>query len=83
MRLSGRVRVIADGSSGTGPYRVRFGERLLQFPRGMHWIVEQLDGRSLVAMRQLMAAIEGRLDYEMARTLLAMLMQQGLIVVLE
>jgi ribosomal protein L16 Arg81 hydroxylase len=80
VRLNDRVRAVADGSEA-GPYRVRFGGRLLQFPRGMQWIVEQLDGGSPVPIRQLMGALDGRLDHETVRTLLAMLQQQGLIAV--
>jgi hypothetical protein len=47
----------------------------------MQWIVEQLDGGSPVPMRQLMGVLDGRLDHETVRTLLAMLQQQGLIAV--
>jgi ribosomal protein L16 Arg81 hydroxylase len=80
VRLNDRVRAVADGSEA-GPYRVRFGGRLLQFPRGMQWIVERLEGGSPVPMRHLMGALDGRLDHETVRTLLAMLQQQGLIAV--
>jgi len=81
VRLNGRMHVVTDAASPNGPYEVRFAGRLLRFPRSMQWIVEQIDGGSSVPMGRLVEALEGRLDEEMIRTLLAMLLQQGLIAV--
>jgi ribosomal protein L16 Arg81 hydroxylase len=81
VRLNGRVHVVTSAGSPNGPYEVRFAGRLLRFPRSMQWIVEQIGGRSPVPMGRLVEAVEGRLDEEMVRTLLAMLLQQGLIAV--
>ena len=81
VRLNGRVHVVTNAGSPDGPYELRFAGRLLRFPRSMQWIVEQIDGGSSVPMGRLVEALEGRLDEEMIRTLLAMLLQQGLIAV--
>ena len=81
VRLNGRVHAVTNAGSPNGAYEVRVAGRLLRFPRSMQWIVEQIDGGSPVPMRRLVEALEGRLDQEMVRTLLAMLLQQGLIAV--
>jgi len=73
--------VVTNAGSPKGPYEVRFAGRLLRFPRSMQWIVEQIDGGSPVPMSRLVEALEGRLDEAMIRTLLAMLLHQGLIAV--
>jgi ribosomal protein L16 Arg81 hydroxylase len=82
VRLNGRVLAVTADRPATGAYEVRFGGRLLRFPRQMQWVIEELDGGSPVPMRRLTEALEGRLDQEMVRTLLAMLLRHGLIAVL-
>jgi len=48
----------------------------------MQWIIEQLDGREPLPMSRLIEAVAGRLDEEMVRVLVAMLVKHDLVAII-
>jgi len=78
VRLNVGSPLIVDRDSDGRCDEVRCGGRTWRFPRGMHWIIEQLNDGSAVRMGRLVAAVAGRLDEAMVRLLIEMLVSHDL-----
>jgi ribosomal protein L16 Arg81 hydroxylase len=76
--LKAHARLLASGDSTDGTVEVRCGGRRYRFPSRMQWIIEPLDERTPLPFGRLIEAVEGRLDEEMVRMLVGMLVTQGL-----
>ncbi len=78
VQMSGRSEAASNGS-GPGAYELRLGGRTFRFPSGMQWIVEQLADGSARPFSDIVDGLAGRLDEEMIRLLVGMLVKQNLI----
>jgi len=78
VRLNDRARITANGA---GSFELRVSGRTLRFPRGMQWIVEQLDDRVPRPMSGIIDALAGRLDEESVRMLVGMLVKEDLVAI--
>jgi ribosomal protein L16 Arg81 hydroxylase len=81
-----QIRLVVDGhplatSGQSGPLEFQFGARRFRFPRGMQWILERLDADAPLPASQLIDDLAGRLDEEMVRLLLAMLVKENLVAI--
>jgi ribosomal protein L16 Arg81 hydroxylase len=77
--LNGQARLVLNADEGS--VEVRCGGRRFRFPRSMRWIVEQLDEGAPRSIGQLIQAVDGRIDEEMVRMLVGMLLQHGLVAI--
>jgi ribosomal protein L16 Arg81 hydroxylase len=73
--------VVHDARGGSAQFQFR--TRKYRFPRSMQWVVEALDAAAPVAVGDLVNAVAGRLDEQMVRVLLAMLVKEHLIAITE
>ena len=71
---------IATDCSHAG-FELRCGGRELRFPHGMQGIVEMLEGGSAVPVDRLIEGMAGRLDEEMVRMLVGMLVRENLVAI--
>jgi ribosomal protein L16 Arg81 hydroxylase len=78
VRMSDRAQPTANGA---GSFELRSNGRTLRFPRGMQWIVEQLDDSVPRPMSRIIEALAGRLDEESARMLVGMLVKEDLVTI--
>jgi cupin superfamily protein len=83
-----QIRLTADGhplatDGQTGAVEFRFGARHFRFPRSMQWIVERLDAEAPVPVARLVDDVAGRLDEDIVRFLLAMLVKENLVAITE
>ena len=83
VRLKGHSHVVATGGPDGEAIEVRCRERRCRFPRSMQWIIEQLDENTPRPIGHVMDAVAGRLDEEMVRTLVGMLLKHDLIAIHE
>jgi ribosomal protein L16 Arg81 hydroxylase len=83
VRLKNRSRVVATGGPDGEAIEVRCRGRRCRFPRSMQWIIEQLDEKTPRPISHLMGAVAGRLDEDMVRTLVGMLLKHDLIAIHE
>jgi len=78
VQMNDRAHATFNGAS-TGSFELRFSGRTLRFPGGMKLVVEQLEDRVPRQMGGIIDAVAGRLDEEMVRLLVGMLVRQGLV----
>lgn len=83
VKLKGRSHIVATGGSDGEAIEVRCRGRRCRFPRSMQWIIEQLDEKTPRPISRVMDAVAGRLDEEMVRTLVGMLLKHDLIAIHE
>lgn len=81
VRLNGNSRLVGDGQSDGEPVELRCGGRRYRFPRSIRWIIERLDVGAAVPIGGLIEAVAGRLDEDMVRMLVGMLLREGLITI--
>lgn len=79
VRLNAQAHAVVNGESNAGPFEMRCGGRRCRFPRSMQWIIDQLDDGTPWQIGRLIEAVGGQLDEEMVRTLVGMLLRQGLV----
>ena len=83
VRLSPQARLVPNSELGAGVVELRCSGRRCSFPRSMAWIIERLDDHAPLPIGQLVEAVAGRLDEEMVRMLVGMLVGQGLVAIRE
>jgi hypothetical protein len=83
VRLNARARLGSINDSDGGAIELRCGGRRCSFPRQMRWIIERLDDRAPLPIGRLIEAVAGRIDEEMVRMLVGMLVTQGLVEIRE
>jgi ribosomal protein L16 Arg81 hydroxylase len=83
LRLTVDAHLLPATDSSAGSVEMLCGGRRYRFPRSMRWIVEQLDGRASLPFGHLVEGVDGRLDEEMVRTLVGMLVAHGLAKIFE
>jgi len=76
VRLNMPAPIVMPGDSGA--FEVQCGGRRCRFPRSMQEVIEQLDGGESVPMGQIIDAVAGRLDADMIRLLVGMLVKENL-----
>jgi len=79
VRLNVDGHAMVNGDSEAGPFELRAGGSSYRFPRSMQWIVQQLKDGSPRPIGRLIEAVAGRLDEEMVRLLVSMLLKHGLV----
>jgi ribosomal protein L16 Arg81 hydroxylase len=80
VRMRERAPAVANGA-GAGSFELCVHGRTLRFPRGMQWIVEQLDGGAPRPMGGIVDAVAGRLDEDAVRMLVGMLVKENLVAI--
>jgi ribosomal protein L16 Arg81 hydroxylase len=80
IRLAVDAHLLAT-SGQSGPLEFQLGARRFRFPRGMQWILERLDTQAPLPAGQLIDELAPRLDEDMVRLLLAMLVKENLIAI--
>jgi ribosomal protein L16 Arg81 hydroxylase len=83
VRLNAQARLGSINDSDGGAIELRCGDRRCSFPRQMRWIIERLDDRAPLPIGRLIEAVAGRIDEEMVRMLVGMLVTQGLVEIRE
>lgn len=78
VRLNAPCQAAANGDSDSGAIELRCGGRQYRFPRSMGSIVEHLENGAPMPIGRLIEALAGRLDEEMVRMLVGMLVKHGL-----
>jgi hypothetical protein len=81
VRLHAHAMVATNGDADRASVELRSRGRTYRFPRGMQWIVEQLDETTPLSIDRLAAAVASRLDKDTVRLFVGMLVQQGLVAV--
>jgi ribosomal protein L16 Arg81 hydroxylase len=79
--LNARAHLLENSDSGTGPVELRCAGRKYRFPLSMRAIIEQLQDGTPRSISRLAGAVAGRLDEEMVRTLVGMLLKEGLVAI--
>jgi ribosomal protein L16 Arg81 hydroxylase len=79
VRLNGHAQMVVHADAGS--VELRCGGRGCRFPRSMQWIIEQLDEGAPRSIAGLSEAVAGRLDEEMVRMLVGMLLKHGLVAI--
>jgi ribosomal protein L16 Arg81 hydroxylase len=80
--LKGHLHLVMNGSPDTS-VEWEYGGRTFRFPRSMRSIIEQLTEGTPMPIGRLAEAVAGRLDEEMVRTLVGMLLKQDLVAISE
>ena len=70
-----------DAQGGSAQFQFR--TRTYRFPRSMQWVVQELDAAAPVAVGRVIDAVAARLDEDMVRMLLAMLVKEHLLAITE
>jgi ribosomal protein L16 Arg81 hydroxylase len=78
LKLNVHVQLLPSSESTDRSVGLRCGDRRYRFPRSMQWIIEQLAGQPPLPFGRLIEAVDGRLDEEMVRMLVGMLVTPGL-----
>ena len=73
--------VVNDAQSGSAQFQFR--TRTYRFPRRMQWVVQELDAAAPVAVGRVIDAVAARLDEDVVRMLLAMLVKEHLLAITE
>ena len=73
--------VVNDAQSGSAQFQFR--TRTYRFPRSMQWVVQELDAAAPVAVGRVIDAVAARLDEDVVRMLLAMLVKEHLLAITE
>jgi hypothetical protein len=81
VRLNLGSQLVAHNHSESGSVEWRCGGRKYRFPRSMQWIVERLYVESPMPIGGLIEAVAGRLDEDMVRMLVGMLLTEGLVAI--
>ena len=68
-----------DENQEAGSIQLHYAGRRFRFPQSMQWIIEPLEDGTPVPISRLIETVAGRLDGEMVRLLIGMLLTQGLI----
>ena len=86
-RFSVRLKVpsysVANSASAGGAVDLHYGGRGCRLPRGVLWILDQLNDRTPLPVGRLIDAVAGRLDEAMVRLLLEMLVKHDLVAIAE
>jgi ribosomal protein L16 Arg81 hydroxylase len=80
VQMHDRVYATSDGASA-GSFELRFSGRTLRFPGAMKWVVEQLDDRAPRPLSGIIDGVAGRLDEEMVRVLVGLLVKESLVAI--
>jgi ribosomal protein L16 Arg81 hydroxylase len=83
VRLKARAHLVVTRDSDGEAIELRCRGRRCRFPRSMRWIIEQLEAEAPRPISHLVDAVAGRLDEEMVRTLIGMLLKQDLVAIHE
>ena len=83
VRLNVQAHLVPNSGANAASIELRCGGRRCSFPRSMQWIIEQLDDHAPLPIGRLIESVAGRLDEEMVRMLVGMLLTQGLLEVRE
>ncbi|HTM02381.1 MAG TPA: cupin domain-containing protein [Vicinamibacterales bacterium] len=75
-------RLVPGHVSAAGSFELRSAGRRYRFPGGMQWIVEQLADGSPMPIGALSAAVAAKVDGNMVRLLVAMLLKENLVSIL-
>ena len=81
VRLNIDVRPVVNSESDAAYVEFGCSGRRYRFPRTMQWVIEQLNDGGPLPISRLNAALTGRLDEGMVRTLVGMLVHQGLVAI--
>ena len=81
VRLNAHSQLVVNSNSATGSIELRCGGRRYRFPRSMQWIIEQLGDGAPLPIGELIEAAAGRLDEDMVRMLVGMLLKEGLVTI--
>jgi ribosomal protein L16 Arg81 hydroxylase len=81
VRLNVHSLLVMDSDSDAGTVELHCSGRRWRFPRGIRWIIEELDEGAPVAIGRLIEAVAGRLDEGMVRLLLEMLVTHDLVAI--
>jgi ribosomal protein L16 Arg81 hydroxylase len=79
--LNAHSHLVMNSDSDAGSVELYCSGRRWRFPRGMQWILEQLDDGTPVPIDRLIEAVAGRLDEGMVRLLLEMLVTHDLVAI--
>jgi hypothetical protein len=79
VRMHAHAGITTVGSNAG--LELRCGGRALRFPHGMQCVIEMLNGGSAVPMARLIEGVAGRLDEEMVRMLIGMLVRESLVAI--
>jgi hypothetical protein len=82
VRLNIHAHPVVNRDSDPGTVELRCAGRTCRFPRSMQWIIEQLDDGAPLPISRLIDGVAGRLDEEMVRVLVAMLVKQDLVAII-
>lgn len=81
VRLIVPSSLVANGDAESEAIELQCAGRRCRFPRSMRWVVEALDEGTPRPFNRLIEAVAGRLDEQMLRTLVGMLLKEGLVAI--
>lgn len=79
VKLHIQAHLVRDDIPEAGSIQLDYAGRRFRFPQSMQWIIEPLEDGSPMPISRLIETVAGRLDGDMVRLLVGMLLTQGLI----